>query len=72
MSNLKTKNLEGKLLKKTRDKLKRLNANGYIEVSFHTGIPETWLKRVAHGNIKDPSVNRIQKVFEYLTKKKLC
>jgi len=35
------------------------------------GVSFYWLRKFAGGAPKDPSVNRVQKVYEYLTKSKL-
>lgn len=36
-----------------------------------TGVPFFWLKKLSADEIKAPNVNRIQYVFEFLTKKRL-
>ncbi len=59
---------QGTLLKTT---CKLLKASDLVEVSYKTGIPFYWLKRVADGKTSNPSVNRVQKVYEHLTNKKL-
>jgi transcriptional regulator with XRE-family HTH domain len=56
---------EGTLLTGTRALLK---ASSSIEqVSVSTGISFHWLSKIANGHIRNPSVNRIQKVYEHLT-----
>lgn len=40
-------------------------------VYLETGLPFYWLRKFASGDVKDPSVNRIQKLYEYLTGKPL-
>lgn len=40
-------------------------------IAFETGIPEGWLKQFQRGALKDPSVNRIETLFEYLSKSEL-
>lgn len=35
------------------------------------GVPFFWLKKFSAGEIKNPSVNRVQYVFEFLAKRKL-
>jgi dynactin complex subunit len=40
-------------------------------VSQATAIPYYWLKKLSAGEINDPSVNRIQQLFEFLSKKRL-
>ena len=37
------------------------------QVSADTGVNYFWLRSFRYGQIKDPSVNRVQAVFEYLT-----
>lgn len=41
--------------------------NIYLE----TGIPFYWLRKFSANQIAQPSVNRIQKLYEYLSGKKL-
>ena len=36
-----------------------------------TGIPFYWLKKLSASEIPNPGVNRIQQLFEFLTKKRL-
>lgn len=36
-----------------------------------TGIPFYWLKKFSGGQVKDPSVNRVQALYEFLTGKSL-
>ena len=36
-----------------------------------TGIPFYWLKKLSAGEIDDPSVNRVQYLFEFISKTKL-
>lgn len=36
-----------------------------------TGIPFFWLKKLSAGEIANPAVNRIQYLYEFLSKKKL-
>lgn len=36
-----------------------------------TGIPYYWLKKLSANEIPNPSVNRIQQLYEFLTKKRL-
>lgn len=40
-------------------------------ISFETGLTVPWLKKFAIGEIENPSVNRIQKLYEFLTGKSL-
>ena len=41
------------------------------EIYKETGINYYWLRKFRSGEIKDPSVNRVQKLYEYLTGKPL-
>lgn len=36
-----------------------------------TGIPYYWLKKFSAGEIPNPAVNRVQYLFEFLSKKEL-
>lgn len=36
-----------------------------------TGLPYYWLKKFAGSKIADPSVNRVQRLYEYLSGTKL-
>lgn len=38
-----------------------------LQVHKDTGLPFHWLKRLRENQIENPSVNRIQKLYEYLT-----
>ena len=37
------------------------------EIYRDTGIPFYWLRKFARGEIQDPSVNRVQKLYEHLS-----
>lgn len=37
------------------------------EVARDTGLPVSWLKKLKYGKIDDPSVNRIQRLYEFLS-----
>lgn len=54
------------LMNKTRELLKA-NDKSLPEVYRETGISFYWLRKFRNGEIKDPSVNRIQNLYEYLT-----
>ena len=63
----------GSLLKQTRTLLKRSKRENQLETVAHkTKIPYLWLNKIADGRVKNPSVNRIQKVYEHLSGSKLC
>jgi hypothetical protein len=42
------------------------------DLAQQAGLPFYWLKSFKSGTIKDPSVNRVQQLYEYLTGKKLA
>lgn len=42
------------------------------EIFKQSGLPFYWLKKFKAGRIKQPSVNRIQKLYEFLTQSKLA
>lgn len=41
------------------------------QIADDTGVPEGWLKIFAQGRIEDPSVNRIETIYNYLSDKTL-
>ena len=41
------------------------------KVYLDTRLPYYWLKKFSSGDIKNPSVNRVQKLYEYLTGREL-
>ena len=63
-------NSEESLYKVTRQLL-QCSEEGVWEISTKTGLGYFWLRQLKAGNIVDPGVNKIQKLYEYLTKKKL-
>lgn len=40
-------------------------------IAADTDLSVHWLRKLKHGQIKDPSVNRIQRLYEYLTNSEL-
>lgn len=38
----------------------------YAMIAAETGVSAHWLKMFASGNITDPGVNKIEKLYEYL------
>lgn len=61
---------------KLRDKVLDLLANRPREqtlkgIAEATGLPEAWLKVFAQGRIQDPSVNRVETLYNYLSEKPL-
>jgi hypothetical protein len=55
----------GSLLARTVTMLKE-QERSYLHIYNETGLHPNWLSRLAVGAIKDPSVNRIQALYEYL------
>jgi hypothetical protein len=41
------------------------------DIAQESELPYYWLKKFSADGVKDPSVNRVQKLYEYLTKKPL-
>lgn len=41
------------------------------DIEKATQIPFYWLRKFTSGEIKDPSVNRVQRLYEYLSGNKL-
>ena len=41
------------------------------ELAEATGLPFYWLRKMVAQEIRDPSVNRVQKLYEHLTGKPL-
>lgn len=60
----------GTLATKTRE-LVNAEPRGLLSVAQKTGVPFYWLRKFAAGKIPNPSVNRVQYLFEKLTAKKL-
>lgn len=53
------------LLTKTKELL--LDHEGtYFDIYDKTGIQPTWLSALATGRIKNPSVNKVQRLYEHL------
>jgi len=62
----------GDLLTKVLELLaNRPRGVAYKDISLATGLPEPWLKLFAAGRISDPSVNRIELLYNYLTGRSL-
>lgn len=60
----------GTLLVATLHLLKK-DTRTVLEVYRDTGIPYYWLKKFAEGGTKNPSVNRVQALYEHLSGKTL-
>lgn len=58
----------GSLMEETRRLLKDVNL---LELYATTKIPFYWLRKFASGAFRNPSVNRVQFLYEYLTGKPL-
>jgi hypothetical protein len=43
----------------------------YNMILIDLGIPQNWLSLFANDRLPDPSVNRVQKLYEYLSGKTL-
>ena len=56
---------DGTLLDKTRAMLATAEQS-YLDIYKATGLSPNWLSFVATGKIKDPSVNKVQKLYEHL------
>lgn len=63
--------VEATLLKRTRTLITE-SGKTHMQICIATGLQINWISGVATGRIKDPSVNRIQKLYEYLAGKKLA
>lgn len=52
--------------------IKLLNNGADIsQVAVKTNLQYDWVNKLKRGDIKDPSVNKVQAVYEYLTGKPL-
>lgn len=61
---------KGSLHTKTLDLLKE-SGIPLQEIYRDTHLPYYWLKKFSSGEIRDPSVNRVQRLYEYLANKTL-
>lgn len=57
----------GSLLKQTLDLLQNKRQKTIPEIAAESGLPYYWLRKMANGEIEDPGVNRVQKLYEYLS-----
>ena len=55
---------------RTRELLRGCD-KGILGVRDDTQLPFYWLRKFANGEIPNPSVNRVQFLYEYLTRKPL-
>lgn len=58
----------GTLMQETQ---KLLKDQDLLRIYSHTGISFYWLRKFAAGDFKNPSVNRVQSLYEYLAGKPL-
>lgn len=61
---------EGSLLARTRILLQSCE-HSYLTIYKATGLNPNWLSLLARGEIADPSVNKVQALYEHLTNAKL-
>lgn len=50
---------------------KLIKTANLIKISFETGIPFYWLRKFKEGAYLNPSVNRVQCLYEHLSNTKL-
>lgn len=60
----------GSLFNETQKLLKK-QTGGVLAVSQKTGVPFYWLRKFAADKIKNPSVNRVQFLYEKLSGAKI-
>ena len=65
-----TKDYQGSLLIKTKELLDSSGISAQ-DLYAETGLPFHWIRSMQQGKSPDPSVNRIQYLYEYLTENKL-
>lgn len=58
-------------MEKARELLSEKEAD-WMEVYRDTGIPFYWLRKFKRGVFKNPSVNRVQFLYEHLSGRKLA
>lgn len=61
---------EGTLLVHTRRALQSTTAT-YLDIYKDTGLDPNWLSLMSRGKLRNPSVNKVQKLYEHLTGKPL-
>ena len=62
--------VKGSLHSRTLDLLKQ-SGIPLPEIYKETHLPYYWLKKLSSGEIRDPSVNRVQRLYEFLAGRKL-
>lgn len=60
----------GSLLQRTLELLKTTDET-IPQIYVDTQLPFYWLQSLREGRIKNPSVNRVQRLYEHLSGKKL-
>lgn len=60
----------GSLMQQTRELLKASEL-GLLGIYKSSGLPFYWLRKFASGEFRNPSVNRVQFLYEHLTSKPL-
>lgn len=58
------------LLRHTQQHLRK-DGRSLFTIAQESGLPFYWLRKFATGEVKSPSVNRVQRLYEFLTKSKL-
>jgi hypothetical protein len=58
------------LLQRTRALL-NADRRPYHVIAAESGLPVYWLRKVAWGEIRAPGVDRVQKLYEFLSNRKL-
>ena len=61
---------KGTLMKETHE-LCLIDGRSSEDLYFETGLPIAWLKKFRADSIDNPSVNRIQYLYEFLTEQKI-
>jgi hypothetical protein len=60
----------GTLYERTRELLKT-DPRGILDIHKASNVPFYWLRKFQGGEIKDPGVNRVQRLYEFLTDRPL-
>lgn len=60
----------GSLMQQTRE-LVKASELGLLGIYKSSGLPFYWLRKFASGEFRNPSVNRVQFLYEHLTGKSL-
>lgn len=62
---------EGTLMTATKQLIKNRGEVTLLKIYDDLGIPPGWVQKLMDGTFRNPSVNRIQALYEYLSGKKL-